>query len=537
MTIERPGYARRYTAPTRLRHVRQLLADRTERKTAKDILYVAYASILTAGIIGYPTVSVILTNLTVPRLVEDLAESLIERPVIAACLAAVVMAGMLVIGRFRGPVVPPLPYLTLVAGSPIPRRLALRRRWFQSVAIGVIVTIAAATIAVVVQGQISTLSGPGIALTLAAAIPAGVIFCCLWLIGQSGDALRRNTLAGLGGVSVTLGILAITRSLTEIALWSGPWGWMTVLWQGIVAGPGTATWLAFAFLLLTAAMMAMGSVRILDHLAAPEMAVQARRWNAAHTLAVTGDIRAAAGRLRPAPRWGRRWQSRFGRQPHLAVLRRDLIGLARSWSWTVFSAGGLVAGSAALAYSTGPFGAHTLLPYLAAIIVYLGAGGLSGGLRTMADLVGSPSNFGIGQRQLVLLHSVIPMLVGALLAGATGLAVSMFTPDVSGLTAAGWCALVAVFCVGLNALSALKGPLPAEYLSPVPSPMGDFSGVLVLMWLSDAVIVVVAVAGTLTARIALGHGAVTSVIWLMVAAVAVVMWARSRLSRHLQPQG
>ena len=103
------------------------------RKARQQGLYAGYVLFLGALVYGLPIVQAVFRTSDASSLGEQLrspvAIALLVASV-AALLGAVVFAG-----RFRGPVVPPMPWIDLVLPVPLDRALALRR-WWRYAAVG-----------------------------------------------------------------------------------------------------------------------------------------------------------------------------------------------------------------------------------------------------------------------------------------------------------------------------------------------------------------------------------------------------------------
>ena len=47
----------------------------------------------------------------------------------------------------------------------------------------------------------------------------------------------------------------------------------------------------------------------------------------------------------------------------------------------------------------------------------------------------------------------------------------------------------ALFVITVRIMNATKGRMPLALLTPIPTPMGDFSGLIVVFWQADALLV------------------------------------------------
>src|SRR5215213_9244880 len=110
-----------------------VIGGEAARKARQQGLYAGYVLFLGALVYGLPIVQAVFRTSDAGSLGEQLrspvAVALLVASV-AALLGAVVFAG-----RFRGPVVPPMPWIDLVLAAPLDRALALRR-WWRYAAVG-----------------------------------------------------------------------------------------------------------------------------------------------------------------------------------------------------------------------------------------------------------------------------------------------------------------------------------------------------------------------------------------------------------------
>src|SRR6478735_9429211 len=110
-----------------------VIGGEAARKARQQGLYAGYVLFLGALVYGLPIVQAVFRTSDASSLGDQLSSpeaiALLVASV-AALLGAVVFAG-----RFRGPVVPPMPWIDLVLPVPLDRALALRR-WWRYAAVG-----------------------------------------------------------------------------------------------------------------------------------------------------------------------------------------------------------------------------------------------------------------------------------------------------------------------------------------------------------------------------------------------------------------
>jgi len=243
---------------------------------------------------------------------------------------------------------------------------------------------------------------------------------------------------------------------------------------------------------------------------------QALRLDVVGALALTGDLRSAAGRLGAPVRRGRGWRWIAPKRIAPLLVSRDLLGIART----------PVRGLAAL---LGTAAAGTLLgtasavqpPALAAIsgasallLAYASIGPWCRGLRTAGETVGAPPLLPLSPAGLLLRHLIVP---GALATLAIAGAAAAVSPPAAAPLGALLGASLAALALALRLLGALKGPLPQRLLAPVTTPVGDMAGINVLLWNLDGPVWAVLIGGVLAAVVAVSPG------WAILVAVVSLL--------------
>ena len=130
--------------------------------------------------------------------------------------------------------------------------------------------------------------------------------------------------------------------------------------------------------------------------------------------------------------------------------------------------------------------------------------------------------------QTLMMHSFsngTPAASAELLARAFALLHVIMDPTLSAGDVVPWTVTLVAFLVIVQALSAFKGMLPLELLTPVPTPMGDLSFLNVAFWPADAVTVVLVIAGGLTSLVIL---ATSPVIFLTLLGRVAGSWRGGR---------
>jgi len=111
----------------RLRQVRAaILGDRPDT-SRNDTLYPVYVAVIAAASYGVPAAQQLFRSLDGQWLAAHAWTP--SGAMVAGAVLLVLLAVVRLVGRVHGPVVPPLPYLGLVAASPMPRKVTLARNW------------------------------------------------------------------------------------------------------------------------------------------------------------------------------------------------------------------------------------------------------------------------------------------------------------------------------------------------------------------------------------------------------------------------
>ncbi|MGW1075492.1 hypothetical protein [Streptomyces sp. NPDC002537] len=440
---------------------------------------------------------------------------------------------------WRGPVVVPGPSVAWLLAQPV-RRARVLRPWFWltagiSVVPGLLLAAAGA-----VTLRVLDLAPVGSALL--ALLPAAV---CLPLLATSvGMAVeRRAALARTVRRRTPLAVVVLMLLAGQVALaayghrlapleraesWSGPWGWAA---QPVVAATGGSApgwpYALVPLVLLTAAGLFQG-----DRDAARVPTAQLRRRAAtAQTVSSvlwTFELRAAKLALLDATDSGRtrRVRLRAPRSKYLVVVWRDLLALlrapgrlAKSLMWTACA-------TATAALSTDVDGGRrNALLVVALLFGYVAVGALAETARLETDDVRRAAWAPFRFRVLMLHHTVLPALAGALL-GVLAAVPFAVAGAPRALLLMPVCALpfasAAVF-------AASRGPARTGMLFlGVPTPMGDPGVLLFLGWYAAGPLVTV---GGLA--VALSVGSVGGVVTVAVLLSAALLYFAARSADRL----
>jgi hypothetical protein len=385
----------------RLAEAREVLAGE-ERQRSQNAVYAVYVAVIVAGAYGVPAAQALLRFVDPPWLAGHLGG--IRGVLLGAAVLVVALVLAYRLGRVRGPVVPPLPYLDTIATSPLDRALVLRPWW---------------------------------RLALLGCLVAGILG---GLVVGAGLAIAELTtpavLLPATGIGTVVGLLV-----------AGSW------LQGQVRGWPSGTRGANVFLRQRRSLRAL-------HLTA--LRTQAASAVTVGGAVLAGDLRAARLDVGSPTTRGRRWRLR-GAGPSSVMVARDWLGLRRSPG---AGAAGLVlvaAGGYTLVQSATP-GTPSIIALVGLVLAYLGVSAWSEGLRLQGDNAGTPPLLGLDSSAEALAHLVLPAagyLLTVLVVG--GLAVALVHATVLGLV---WAVLLSGVLLAAQVMAAFRGLPPAGIFSP-----------------------------------------------------------------------
>lgn len=367
------------------------------RKSRRQAWYVGYVAVLVALSYGFPIAQAVFTT-TDPAWLRSQLSSPIAIGIVVASIATILWA-LYSAGSFRGPVVPPLPWIDHVVGTPVDRALALRRWW--RLAVG----------GTAFAGAL-----------LGATLGASVAFAGLTPWYAAGLALVVG--AGLGRVAGALWLWGQVRS------WSGP-----------DRGPRLL-------------------VRPRDALRA--LHAESLRTHSANTSTIggsvlAGNLRTARLQLARPVRHARAARLRAS-GPIRVILRRDVLGMRRlpSSLWT--GLGFTVLGATVMVWTLVNPAAPALAMTIGLVPAYFGYGAWAEGVRLQADNAGTPSLLGTSARAEAGAHLVLPttLMVVALAAGLALAALVLPVP----VTAAVLVPVLVAILAGGHLLAAFRGSPP-----------------------------------------------------------------------------
>ena len=505
--------------------VREVWAQRARARSRTDLLYLLYLAGMTAVVLGLPAL------LWAGRLLarSDVLALLGREEAVPAvvALALAVAATLVGLGGVRGPALLPPFFTATLASGPLPRGVVLRRPFARALLLplsAAVLPSALVAATLLAAGK----AGPDSATSLVlAGIGLGLLWGGAWCAGQ---LLRRT---GRRLAVLLLGLAAACTALTALLAGGEPrepsGGVAAGPAEGVVGGlsavPGGA-WAAG--LVVSGAVVVVLCTTLLGRLRGTELAAQAARWEAATTAASTTDLAGAAGAFRAVPT-AARGLAAIGPGPLvLLYARRDAVAWLRTPDRCAGGALGALLGAAALGGAVllqGP--AAWALLVLGALLLRAGAGAFVDGIRHGVHTLGAPPLLGQRAATQLLLHAVAPLLLLAVLGALGGLAAVLVGGGGAGADPVLLPVATAAVVLAARVWEAAKGTMPLSLATPIPTPQGDLSVLVMLAWQADSVIAPLLGAALLLLVLPLGPAALLGA---AAAAVAVlVLLTRGRL--------
>lgn len=510
--------------------VREIWASRRGARTRADIAYLVYLVVLSIAVLVIPVLRLLGAGLARPDVMPVLLTDAAPQVVTAVMLVAA--AALLLVGSSRGPALLAPFFTASLAAGPMRRRTVLWRPFARALLVPV---TGCATVAALIGTTLVTAGHSDLAAVgwfVLAAVGAGLLVGAAWFLGELLSSIPRRVLAV---VLVLLGVL-----LSALPVRVGPGGAYPL------AGDAAAVW-AIGLTVLGALAVA-ACILLLDQLRGGVLLEQAARWEAATTTATTGDLATAAGTFRAHPTTGRRLRAIAGGPLALVYARRDAIAWLRTPERTVIGLLGTGLSGYALGWglvASGP------VAWAAITVGVLGAWFASSafvdGIRHAVHTLGAPALLAQSAAVQALLHSLAPTVlmaaVGSLGAVAalwgsgasnggdltTGLndALAPAMPAPSATAAAVLVpVLMAPVLIALRAHAAAKGPMPLKLATPMPTAQGDLSVIPMLVWQSDAILLVLLAGALLTVAGLVGPPWMVLTALLLV--LGIVLMTRSR---------
>ncbi|MBH0054574.1 hypothetical protein I6E74_10400 [Salinibacterium sp. SWN139] len=456
-----------------LRRLRQLRRDQ-RAQSESDLRYTIYVALMVLLIVGVPVIRMAILGLASPEIVAFVVST--AAPAVLSAVTGLLIAALVVLGRIRGPALVDPFRSAVVASNHLPRRQTLLRPFLVSTTqlVGVLVALALVlSAALAVAGAASALS---VVVFVAATVLVGILAGIAWLGGQSlPPRSSQRIAAALAAVSLTGAVIPGGLLLT-------PWGWVALLYPS----SGLAPWLALAGLAIAVLAASLVVPKLLDGIRGSELNAQAQRWTSAATFTASADLAGAFEQFRALPTVGRQWRAVQVVPTPILMFVRDIVGSLRTPERALLAALSLtVAGFLLASISAVPATVAWAPALLGGVIAFLALGVWSDGFRHAADTAVALPLYGFGVAKEIALHATLPVVGVLVFVGAGALtALAVGASPASVIVALAF----ALFIVIIRIMNATKGQMPLELLAPIPTPAGDLSGALVMMWQADALL-------------------------------------------------
>ncbi|MEL0627206.1 hypothetical protein V6245_09650 [Salinibacterium amurskyense] len=456
-----------------LRRLRQLRRAR-QAQSESDLKYTVYAVVLVLLIVGVPVIRMAVLGLASPAVVSLLEKA--ASPAVLAAATGLLISALLVLGRMRGPALMDPFRSAFVAGNHLPRRHTLGRPFIVSAAqlVGLLVVVALVlSSALAVAGTTSALA---VVTFVAATVLVGILAAIAWLAGQSLPTRTSTLVAG------ALALVSLAGAVIPAGLLVTPVGWFALLYPS----SELPAWPAFVGLTIAVIAGSLAVPKLLDGIRGSELSAQARRWTSAGTFTASADFAGALVQFRVLPTTGRRWRAVRNGPVAVGVFVRDLVGSLRTPERFITAALALLVAGFLLASSNVVPAAVAWMPaLLGGIIAFLALGVWSDGFRHAADTAAGLPLYGFGVAKEFALHAALPVAGVIVFGGAGALVASAAGASLKSVLLA---IVFALVIVTVRIMDATKGQMPLELLTPIPTPGGDLSGALVVLWQADALL-------------------------------------------------
>ncbi|WP_145997496.1 hypothetical protein [Brevibacterium sp. 239c] len=341
-------------------------------------------------------------------------------------------------------------------------------------------------------------------LVVVACLCTGIIVFCLWVTSQ--------TFPRASGVTASV-MLAVAGCVLFV-----PGTWQALPAEILSSGSGTV--IALIAWAATAVVAVCCLPRMLESQRFDDLLKRSVRLAQAQAQFFIMEFGQASSIYREPPRLLRTMRAvRPSRHVWITIASSDLYASMRSpirlltSLVCVFGAGVLVG----LGSSLGPLAA--LLGLGAGTLSYMGVGPLADGLRHGAAEVSDLPLYGISDRFLISVHVIFPIFASAVVATIGGLiGVQMTSGSILQVVAS--TVGLSVLTVASILMSALKGPMPVQFLTSVPSPMGDPMVLTRAMWALDGLLTAIAAGAAVSALTS------APVLTIVVAAIPLVLIVR-----------
>ncbi|WP_156807542.1 hypothetical protein [Acaricomes phytoseiuli] len=438
-------------------------------------------------------------------------------PQFVSLVGALSLLLLFFVGMVRGPALRE-PFQTYVlAGSNIARSVSMFTPFLFSALIltGLFDGVAVFFASVFVLSGSTTLAA--VVPFVLAAICWGVIGSWFWLLGQTSIGFWRLLLPML---------LAAGSILSWVFTGANnylPWGWLGQVWP--VAG-GSEMW-GLILLTLLSGMLAFSTPFLLGRLKFEGLLEQSERWQAAGISTSAGEFSTALAVFRAKPRFGRRLPAVLPVPTPWRFLVRDGLGALRTPVRFLVGTAALAAGVGLIFFAASSSGPVAWLPAGAgSVLAYFGLGVFCDGFRHAAEATAAPTIYGYPPLRLYLFHSIFPITWSLATLAVVGIAMSV--SGVTTISLGAWIAGVMILAIlsGVRVYDSARGPLPPVLLTPIPTPFGDLSSLVVLAWQADAILISASLGASIIG--VMSTGMLLPSIFLALLSLAALGWLTQR---------
>jgi len=444
----------------RLRQVRAAILGNRPDTSMSSALYPVYVAVIAAGTYGVPASQQLFRSLDKRWLAEHVGTP--AGAIVAVAATALLLTAFRLVGRFHGPVVPPLPYLEMVVTSPMPRKVTLARNWRLS--------LGGSTIGGLLTGAVC---GAGLAI-------AGV---------AQPVVLLPTTLSG-----ALLGVL-----VAEL--------WLQGQLHGQFQAPALASTHSSSFLSRGRNALARLDITGLRRQSASNVTIGGA--------ALAGDLRTIRLDAARPTTHARHVRLRASR-PLVVIARRDLLGLRRAPGAALYGLAFATLGAAGLMLSLQSPRTPTMAPLVSLVIAHLGFGAWCEGLRLHADNSGTSRLLGLPYRDTALAHLAVPVSAWTLTTIVVG--TGLWLAGLVDPTALVWAIGTGALLAGTHLMAAFRGLPPAGVFGPhagVPA---------MVFWYAKPLLATLIVGTATSAWAARSVSPWTAFSWLLIATAGVVAW-------------
>lgn len=494
--------------------------NRGTDRTVGQVAYGIYIAILTALLVAAPIMTTLVSAAMRPESLQVLRDPAASQ-VLSAC-GTTLLVVLYFAGSVRGPALRP-PFQTFaLASSSIDRGISMLQPFLRSslVLTGVFAGIAVFFASVFLIAGVSPLSR---ALGFVIAVVCwGGVGSCVWLMGQSLHGLWRWVIPSV----LVAGGLA-TWAAPSVSGFV-PWGWLGSTWP---PAERNGTWEPILLAVLSATLFVLVPF-LLRRLRTGSLLEQSERWQSAGISTVAGEFSTALAVFRAKPRHGRRWKAVRDLPELPRFLMRDGVGAIRTPGRFLIGSAGVFAGIILVLLALGSQSEIAWFPAAAgSVVVYFSLGVVSDGFRHAAESIAAPPLYGYTSFRMYSLHSVFPIIWSVVCTAVACVAVRVAGGPA--FTFSGLVSLVVVLLtlIGIRVYDSARGPLPPVLLTPIPTPFGDLSSLVILTWQLDAILLSAGSSGLMAG--ALNTGTTIQSILTAAISLAVLGWLTKRRLERL----